>query len=515
MFRENQRVKLITLGSMCFALFMAMLDSTVVYVALPAFQTGLDADVSDLQWIIDAYSLFFASLLLTGGTLGDRLGRKRLFLIGLSIFTLGSVVCGAAPNLETLIVGRVIQGVGASGLLPNSLAILTHTFPNPAERAQAFGIWSAISGLAYVIGPFLGGTLVETLGWQSIFFLNVPIGIAGILLTIRFVMENKDPEPRPIDIYGQITWTLSLAILTYALIESGIEGWGSFIVLSLSIAALAGFFAFLLVERRVAHPMLPLQFFRNPSFFAANSVAFLVGFGMLSAFFVLSLFMQQVQGNTAIAAGLRFLPTTVSMILTAPIAGRLAGLYGSRFFMTLGMSLTGISLISFTLVDINTPYTQWWWMMLLIGIGIGCTMAPMTAAAMGTVPESRAGMASAVLSTNRESGGLFGIALLGAVVSGQFQMNLEKQLSALNVPEKMQEKIVSLALRGTKETSGVLEDSNPTLLKQTIGEAFVESMHTGLMIGGTLLIAGALIALIFVRQPAVSAKQTEQSQSNA
>lgn len=438
MFKENRRMKLLTLGAMCSALFLAFLDSTVVYLALPSIQSSLQSDVSSLQWVIDSYSLLLAALLMTCGTIGDRYGRKRMFLIGLSVFTVGSAVCALAPSSGVLIMGRMIQGIGAAGILPGTMSILTQTFTDRVERAQAFGFWSAVSGLAYVIGPFLGGALVGTLGWQSVFYLNIPIGVIAFLLTFRIVKESKNPETHPIDLPGQLLWIGSIGALTFALIEGRTWGWTSPLIVTLFVVAMAGLVVFWVIERRTAYPMFPIRYFKQPTFSASVVVAILIGFGLFSFFFVFTLFLQQVQGYSAIGAGIRFLPTTVAMIITALIAGRLAGRFGSRLPMTLGMTFAGGSLLFFRGVDAATPYSDWWWMLMLLGIGIGLTMAPMVSAIIGSVPPSRSGMASATTSTAREIGGVFGIALGGTIVVERFQQELKQSLLQLNLSSTVQ-----------------------------------------------------------------------------
>src|SRR3954453_15126375 len=337
MFAGDRRKKLLTLGAMCFALFMVMLDNTVVNVALPKIQQDLGSGVSGLQWIVDAYTLIFASFMLSGGTIGDIYGRKRTFQTGLLVFAGGSLLCGVAPSIGILILGRGIQGLGAAALLPGTLSILTNTFPDPAERAQAIGLWAGVSGLALAMGPVLGGLMVDSLGWQSVFSLNVPVGIAALFVSARFVRESKNPEGRRLDLPGQFLAVITLGSLTYALIEGNSKGWQSPLIMSLLVTAAVAALLFVLVETRSKSPMLQLHFFRNATFSAANTVAFIVSFGMFGMFFFLSLYLQNVHGYSAVQAGLRFLPQTLAIIVTAPIAGRIAGRVGSRLPMALGM----------------------------------------------------------------------------------------------------------------------------------------------------------------------------------
>jgi MFS transporter, DHA2 family, methylenomycin A resistance protein len=499
MFKENGRTKLLTLLAMCFALFMAMLDNTVVNVALPKIQSSLGSSVSGLQWIVDAYVLMFASLLLTGGTLGDIFGRKRLFLSGLTIFTLASLLCGVAPNLTFLILARGLQGIGAAALMPGTLSILTQTFPDPRERAQAIGIWAGVSGLALALGPVVGGALVDSLGWQSVFFLNVPIGIIAFFVVTRIVAESKNPEGRSIDVPGQVLAIGWLGALTYALIEGNTEGWTSPLIVTLLVTAGVGLIAFLLVERSSKSPMLQLSFFRNRTFSAANTVAAMVSFGMFGMFFFLSLFMQQILGYSAVGAGLRFLPLTAAIIVTAPTAGRIAGRVGSRIPMTIGLALCGTALVILHGITPASTYGDFWWALPLMGIGMGLTMTPMTAAVMSSVPPQRSGMASATTNTSREVGGVFGIALLGAILTAKMKAVLTVSLAALNLPAAAKDKIVLAATHGGLSSGKPIPGVDPVALHRAFDAAFVAGMRSALLVSAIALYVGSAVAFTFVR----------------
>ena len=510
MFAENRRVKILTLGAMCFALFMVMLDNTVVNVALPKIQEGLHAGVSGLQWVVDAYTLLFASLMLTGGTLGDIYGRKRAFMGGLVVFTVGSLSCGIAPSVGLLIAGRGLQGVGAALLLPGTLSILTNTFPDPSERAQAIGMWAGVSGLALAAGPVLGGLLVDTLGWHSIFFLNVPVGLLGLVVARAVVLESSNPEGREVDLVGQLLGIVTLGSLTYALIEGNAQGWRSPLIVSLLAVATIGGVAFVLVEQRKRSPMLQLHFFRDATFTAANTVAFLVSFGMFGMFFFLSLYFQNVQGYSAVGTGLRFLPQTAMIIVTAPLAGRLAGRIGSRWPMAIGLTLAGSGLLLLERTSAGTPYSQLWWNLSMMGVGMGLTMTPMTAAVMASVPPARAGMASATTNTSREIGGVFGIALLGAIVTGRLTAVLPARLAAVGVPKAVIDKLVTAATHGGIGAGSAPPGVNAGALRHAIGTSYVTGMHTALVFAGISLLFGAVLAVAFVRPIKSAARYDEE-----
>jgi len=500
MFAVDRRMKLLTLAAMCFALFMAMLDNTVVNVALPRIQAHLGSGVSGLQWIIDAYTLVFASLMLSGGTLGDIFGRKRFFLVGLSIFTAGSLLCGLAPSLEVLIAGRAVQGLGAAALMPGTLSILTNTFHDPRERAQAIGIWAGVSGLALALGPLVGGALVDRFGWQSVFFLNVPIGIVAFAVALLAVHESKSPEGRRLDILGQLLAIVALGSLTYALIEANNYGWTSPVILGLFLTAAVGMAVFLWVETRSPSPMLQLKFFRDPTFAAACSCAALISFGMFGMFFFMSLFFQWVQGYTPFQAGLRTMPATGMIVVVAPLAGRLAGRIGSKLPMAVGLALNAVAMCVFTTIDATTSYAHIWPPLLLAGVGMGLVMTPMTAAVMGAVPRERAGMASATSNASREIGGVFGIALLGAIVTHIFSRDLSRSIAALRLPAALKDLIVQQASHGAEQAAAALPPGvNGAALHTIAGNAFVAGMHAAMVVAAAALAAGAVAAAVFVQ----------------
>jgi EmrB/QacA subfamily drug resistance transporter len=299
---------MITLVVSCLGTFIVLLDTTIVVTALPTIQNSLHANLSDLQWAIDAYSLPFAALMLTGGTLGDRFGRKRFFLSGLVLFLLGSGFCGFAPTLGWLLFGRAVQGIGAAALGPGSLSILAAAFPDPRKRTQAIGLWAGISGLGLAAGPLAGGLLIQLSSWPAIFFVNLPFGIVVLALGLPFLIESRNPSARRIDIAGQILVTAALVCLAVGLIEGPTQGWTSLLILGLFIGSAVCFAAFLLVEARVGEPMLPLSLFKNTAFSVTNLASLVLGATMVGAIFFLIQFFQQVQGYTALEASVRTLP---------------------------------------------------------------------------------------------------------------------------------------------------------------------------------------------------------------
>ncbi|MGA9161399.1 MAG: MFS transporter [Actinomycetota bacterium] len=496
---DNAREKVIVLFTMCFALAMAMLDNTVVNVALPTISRELDAGVSELQWIVDGYVLVFASLLLTGGIAGDRYGRKKVFLAGLAIFTLASALCGLSQSTTQLIAARAFQGVGAALLMPGTLSIITVTFP-PHERAKAIGLWAGMSGLALALGPTVGGLMVEHLGWQSVFFLNVPIGIVALFTASRTVRESVSEVTRELDIPGLLLGSGALFCATYALIEANEKGWSDPLIVSMLVAAAVLAVSFLLFERSSPKAMLPLRFFRIPAFSAGATVAFSVSFGMFATFFFMSLYMQLIRGYSAFEAGVRFLPMTLMIIVVAPNAGRYASKHGSRIPMTFGLLMAGAGLLLLSRLSVDTPYLWMLPVFVMMGIGIGATMAPMTAAVMNAVGPERAGLGSATTNTAREVGGVFGIALLGTILTTRLNTVLAPALGALGLPVSAQTAIEATAGHGTLDPSqlAALPPEQQGAVVAAFRASWMSGFRVSLLVAGLVLLVAAVVANRFI-----------------
>ncbi len=518
MFEENRRTKLFTLGAICFGLFMVMLDNTVVNLALPTIQRELNAGFSELQWIVDAFTLILAAFMLTGGTLGDIYGRKRAFLSGLVIFTAASLLCALSPSIEVLIGGRAIQGLGAAVMMPATLAILTNTFTDPKERAQAIGIWAGVSGISLALGPALGGFMVDAFGWQSIFYINVPIGLIAFFIAIKLVPESKNPEGRSLDIFGQILAVAGLGTLTFAFIEANSYGWGSATIVTLLAVGLAALIVFGFWETRVKSPMLQLRFFRNLTFLGSNLVGLAVSFGFFGMIFFLALYMQNVQGYTPTQAGVRQLAATLAVMVSAIVSGRIVGRIGARIPIVIGMVLVGGGILAFTGVDADSSYSSYWWILTVMGIGTGLVMSPMTSAVMSTVPAARAGMASATLNTTRQVGGVFGIALLGSIVTGRFLSELRIALNAMDLPPFVAQKVVEIAQQG-RGAAGSGMTSVPGLdvnaIQQAVRISFTNGMHHALWFAGGVVLAGAVVAAIMIRGTAPHEQMARQAAAQA
>jgi EmrB/QacA subfamily drug resistance transporter len=415
-FAEENR-KWWTLAAVAFGLFMIMLDNTVVFVALSAMQEDLHISTSQLEWVVNGYALTFAVLMLTGGKLADMLGRRRIFVVGLVIFTVASLACGLATTAGFLIGARVVQGVGSALMNPATLSIITATFP-PKQRGAAIGIWVGVSAMALAIGPLVGGLITEHINWSWIFFINVPVGIAAIIVARIVIDESRDTSrEQRLDLPGLLVSGIALFALTYALIEANQHGWTSPLILSLFGIAAVGLFGFVVLEQRQRLPMLDLSLFRNPTFAGANVVMFLVALAMFGVFFFVSLYMQNILGYSPTQAGAAFLPMTILIVLLAPIAGRLSDRIGSRWLMGGGLVLVSLSLVIESTFKVTSSFWNILPAMIVGGMGMAFAMTPTAAAAMGSVPVDKAGVGSAVLNSMRQVGGSLGIALMGAIVA--------------------------------------------------------------------------------------------------
>jgi EmrB/QacA subfamily drug resistance transporter len=500
----DRKRKRLTLACMCFALFMVMLDSTVVNLALKTIQLRMHASYSEVQWIVDAFVLALASLLLTGGTLGDLFGRRRAFISGLALFTGGSVMCALAPSTSFLIGSRVVQGVGGALMLPSTLSIITNTFRDPRERARAIGLWAGISGLALAVGPLIGGTLVDRFDWQSIFWINVPIGVVALVMAALFVPESSDRDGRSLDLPGQVTAVIGLVALTYAFIEANTYGWTSPRIVTCFVVAAVSLTLFLLIELRGRSPLLQLKFFRNGTFSGANLVGVIVSFAFFGVIFFLSLFMQEVQGYTPTQAGALQLPATLGIMVAAIVSGRIVGRIGARLPITIGLLMTGTALLCLTSVQQTTGYASFWYWLLLMGIGNGLIMSPMTTAIMGTVPAPRAGMASATSNTMRQVGSVFGIAVLGNLVTRPITDQTLAAVRVLHLPPALTGGIMTAVREGRDLASGKLPPgvdgaALQHVVKSASAAGFTSGMHAALWVSGIMLLAGAPIALATIR----------------
>ena len=489
-----------TLGAMCFALFMIMLDNTVVNVALPSIQNDLGASISGLEWTVNGYTLSFAVLLATGGRLGDIFGRRRMFLTGVIIFALSSATAGLAPDETSLVVSRIVQGVGAALMMPGTLSIITDAFP-AHERGKAMGTWAGVSALALAIGPVLGGFLTENVSWRAIFYINIPVAVGAVAATLFAVRESRDTSVgRDVDYPGVGVLTVGLTALVLALVEGNSWGWGSAQVLGLIALAVLALPAFVFVENRVKAPMVQFDLLADRNFLGAIVVAMIISFAMLGVFFFLALYMQDILGYSPLEAGVRFLPSTLMIVLVAPIAGRLADRFGPRWLIGGGLLLVAASLFSFSGIAVDSSYLDLLPGFMLLGIGIAMTMSPMTSAAMNAVPVQKAGIASGVLSMFRMVGGSLGIAVTGAIFQGLVSSRLDTLLSGSGI-DAVQRSGIADSL-GSGSVSGALQGLDPAQAKQATAagsEAFVYALGSAMTVAAIVALAGAAVGVLAIR----------------
>jgi DHA2 family methylenomycin A resistance protein-like MFS transporter len=493
-----------TLIVTCLGSFMILLDASIVTLALPAIQATLHASLADLQWTIDAYTLPFAVLMLGAGTLGDRFGRKRIFLFGLILFLLGSVLCGLTSTLSWLLFGRVVQGVGAAALSTSSLSVLAVAFPDPRGRAQAIGLWSSVSGVALAAGPLLGGLLVQLGNWPAIFFVNVPPGLLALFLAWPFLLESRNPQARRIDLPGQLLAIGGLTCLVMGIIQGGSLGWTSPLILGLFLGAGVLLAAFLAVEMQAREPLLPLSLFGNRVFAIANVVTMTISFASFGPIFFLAQYFQQIQGYSVLQAGLRTIPISMGTFLTAPLAGKLAGRIGSRLPMIVGTLILGLGIVLLVNLAPATDYASLWWKLAMVGIGFGLTVTPVTAAIFSATPIQRAGLGASMSNTSNRVGMTLSVAVLGAFVTQQFAGNIITQLGQHGVPATLGTRIAQVARSGAQASHTALVGHlslSPLLLHQILNQAFVDALHSAFLLCGICLFAAMLLVALAFKQP--------------
>jgi EmrB/QacA subfamily drug resistance transporter len=487
-----------TLAVVCIAIFMLLLDITVVNVALPVIQDDLDASFSELQWVVDAYALTLAALLLTAGSLADRYGRRLVFASGLVLFVIASLLCGLATTPTLLDVARGLQGIGGAAMFATSLALLAQEFEG-RERATAFGIWGATTGAAVAIGPLVGGALVDGIGWEWIFFINVPIGIGALWVTLTQVRESRDPTQGGIDLPGVVTFSGGLFCLVFALIRGNAEGWGSAPIVGLLVASVVLLAGFIAVEMRAANPMFDLSLFRKPTFTGASIVAFTLSAGMFSLFLYLVLYLQHVLEYSALEAGLRFLPLSLLSFLAAPIAGRATSVVPVRYLMAGGLLLVTTGLLLMHGVTVDSKWTALLAGFVLGGVGIGLINPPLASTAIGVVSPRQSGMASGINTTFRQVGIATGIAALGAMFQARVESRLGELLAGTPGAGQAHQLAEAVASGGAQQAiASVPPDVRPRLAAAA-NDAFIAGLNDILLAGAAIAAVGAVAALVLIR----------------
>jgi EmrB/QacA subfamily drug resistance transporter len=505
---NDQNSRWWTLAAMCFALFMVMLDNTVVNVALPSIQRDLHASLSALEWTVNAYTLTFAVLMVTGGRLGDIFGRRRMFVFGVIVFGLSSLAIGFAPSDTALVGFRAVQGIGAAFMMPATLSIITQAFP-PHQRGMAIGTWAGVSALALAIGPVVGGFLTEQVSWRAIFFINPPIAIVAVAVTLFATRESRDETVgKAVDYPGIAAITVGLTAFVLALVEGNTWQWGSARVISLFAIAVVALASFVPIELRVKAPMIDFRFFRSRSFWGSNLVAFLISFGMLAQFFFLALYMQNILGYSPLQAGVRFLPATVVIIVMGPIAGRLTDRIGPRPLMTLGLVIVSCALFIQSRLTIHTGYGLLLPGFVLMGLGVGLVMSPMSTAAMNSVDRTKAGAASGILSMSRMVGGTFGVAVTGALVATLGRSTINERLPHLPAATRA-------AIANSLGDGGTGGHHASAQIVATVREAFVSALGTGLTIGAVVTLCGAGLAWALIQKAPTKAELQPEAAAEA
>ena len=507
----GERNPWLVLVVLCTAVFMLLLDTTIVNVAQRKIQESLDADLTQIQWVLDSYILAFAVLLLSFGRLGDVFGRKKLFMVGMTIFTLASALCGASvwigdllgvSSISVLIGARVIQGIGGAFMMPQSLTLLTVAFP-AEKRGAAMGIWGAVVALGAVTGPIVGGLIVTDFAWEWVFLINLPVGIAALWATRAIVPESVDPlATKRIDWGGLGLSGFGIFALVYASIEGNKEGWTSPLILSLYAASVVLLVAFVWWENRVADPMMKLELFKLRNFTIGAVISLVVSFGMLGIFFPMTLFLQGVLGFSPIKAGLTMTPMSLMLMVAAPIAGRLTDRIGARWIMVTGLSLVTIGIIF--IVDRVDRQTDWLHLLpalIVAGAGMGLTFAPMTAAAMADVPPRIAGSASGIINTMRNIGQVLGIAILGSVLATRVGSHTADRLAETSLDPATQAQAVTLAKESRfEQIAGILPADQVAGVMRDVQLAFIDSLHNTFLVGALACgIAGVMA--YFIRNP--------------
>ena len=509
----GSRAQAVVLATLCVVLFLTFLDNTIVSVGLANVQSDLHAGVGSLQWVVNGYALTFAAFMLAGGTLGDLLGRKKITLAGVALFCAGSVVAALAPDVDVLIVGRIIMGLGAAASEPGTLSIIRHVYPDKSTRADALGVWAAVSGLALALGPVIGGVLVGVASWRAIFWFNVAIGVAAFTMALAFVPETSDRGGRRIDPAGIVLGAVALASASLAVIQGEQSGYRTWWIESLFALSAVAAVAFVVVERKVHDPTLDLSLFRRPPFAGSNFVAFAAYFGTFSIFFFTALYVQEVADASAYQTALDFIPMAGALIITSALTGPWVARVGPRIPMTIGCVLAGVGiLLTDHVLGPHTDFATLGWVLPIAGAGFGMALVPVTSTPLTVVRPERSGMAASATNTSREMGAVFGVAILGAIVNAKLTGQLAARLKAIGIPPSFQSLVLHAVTGGGIGSGGAANQAEhsknaviakiATKVVNAAYEAFGSGLHLALKISGVLLLVGAVVGALTIHRTA-------------
>jgi EmrB/QacA subfamily drug resistance transporter len=485
-----------TLATLCLSLLIIVMDNTILNVAIPSLVNELGATNSQLQWIVDGYTLVFAGLLLTAGSLGDRFGRKRALRVGVLVFALGSVLSALAGSATQLILTRCLMGVGGALIMPSTLSILTNVFRDPKERGRAIAVWAGFSGLGVAIGPVVGGLLLNHYSWSSVFWVNLPIGVVALVAGWFFVPESKDAKANRLDPIGALLSIVGLAAVLFGIIEGPAKGWTSNEVIGAFALGLAAITVFIVWERRRTDPMLDMSFFANPRFTAANMAVTLTFFAMFGSLFLMTQYWQLVHGYSPLEAGVRLVPFALTMMVTAMLSARLVERLGTKRVVTVGLSLIAAAMLVLSTLHTDSSYLRVIVNMCFMSMGMGLTMAPATESVMGSLPRAKAGVGSAVNDTTRQVGGALGVAVVGSLVASAYAGSIDRVAAGFGLS--------GAALGRARSSLGTALHEAAELGSAGEGfalaakDSFVSGLAEGLRLGAVVMALAAFIAYRFL-----------------
>lgn len=492
------------LAIICTVLFLTFLDNTIVSVALSNIQSSLSAGVQDLQWVVDAYMLVFAVFMLSGGTLGDILGRKKVLLAGVALFTLGSLLAAFSKSVDLLIASRAVMGLGAAASEPGTLSIIRHLYPERKSRSRALGVWAAVSGIALAFGPIIGGIIISLSSWRMVFGFGAVLGLVAFVGGLIILPENSDPQGRRFDIPGLVSGGVALGSIIFALIIGESDGYSRWYIELLFAASFMAVLTFIFIERHSRDPVLPLGFFRKIQFSIANIVAFATNFGIFSVFFFVTLYLQLIANFSGFQIAIGFIAMTAAIVAAALLAGRWNAIHQTTLLTTAGCLISGGGIFAVNaILNPNVNSTDLAWTLGIAGVGFGISLVTMTSTVLNIVEPERSGMAASTVNTSRELGGVFGVAILGSIVNSQLTAHLISQLKAFDIPASFQALVVYAITHGGNTPQGVTVSPSllathaqlVTKLTNAAYSAFGNGLTIALNIAGTMLVATGLVCL--------------------